>query len=81
MKAIEATGQIDERGQLHLDTPLAAKASGRVRVLLLFDDEDIDEEAWRRAVSHTPAFDFLRDPAVDIYPKEDGKPFMHSMEW
>lgn len=76
MKAIEATGTVDEQGQLHLDEPLATSAPGKVRVILLFpEDADIDEQEWLRNAANNPAFDFLKDSAEDVYTLADGKPF------
>jgi hypothetical protein len=76
MRAVEATGIIDGQGVIHLDPPLAQVRPGRVRVLLLMSDEaDIDEREWLRGAAGNPAFDFLSDPAEDIYALEDGWPF------
>jgi hypothetical protein len=76
MQAVEATGTVDEQGALHLDQPITAIRPGRVRVLLLMaDDTDIDEQEWRRGAARNPAFDFLDDPAEDIYTRNDGRPF------
>lgn len=81
-RAIETTGVLDEAGRLHLDAPLEETVSQAVRVILLFeeDEEDIGERAWLRAVSRNPAFDFLRDPAEDLYTTEDGTPFEEGAE-
>jgi hypothetical protein len=38
-------------------------------------DGDISESAWTKAAATTPAFDFLKDAAEDIYTAADGKPF------
>jgi len=76
MRAIEATGTVDEQGVIHLDPPLTQVRPGRVRVLLLMSDEaDIDEREWLRGAAGNPVFDFLSDPAEDIYTLEDGQPF------
>lgn len=76
LKAVELTGTVDEKGQLHLDIPVTHVGPGAVRVILLRkDDADIDEGEWLRAAAHNSAFDFLKDPAEDIYTLDDGKPF------
>jgi len=76
MKAIEVTGTVDKQGQLHLDEPLSILGPRRIRVILLFPEEaDIDEREWLQAAVNNPAFDFLKDPAEDIYTLTDGKPF------
>ncbi len=75
MRAVEATGTIDEQGALHLDQPITTVRPGRVRVLLLMTDEtDIVEQEWLRAAARNPVFDFLNDPAEDIYTRDDGQP-------
>jgi len=76
MRALEITGTVDEQRQLHLDAPLPITGPSRVRVIILFPEEtDIDEREWLRAAMANPAFDFLREPAEDVYTIADGKPF------
>lgn len=75
MKAIELTGTVDEQGRLHLDSSLASMGEGRVRVILLREEEDVRESEWLRAAASNSAFDFLKDPEEDIYSPADGKPF------
>ena len=41
----------------------------------LYDDSDISDEQWIKAVTNNPAYDFLKDPNEDIYTLEDGEPF------
>jgi hypothetical protein len=76
MHAIETTGHIDDRRSLRLDEDLPPESRGRVRVIILFPESDgLTEEEWSRAMASNPVFDFLNDPAQDIYTLEDGKPF------
>jgi hypothetical protein len=76
MNAIEATGVVDAQHQLRLDEPLPVPVQSRVRVIVLVPEaEDISEEVWTRTVSASPAFDFLKDAAEDVYTSTDGKPF------
>ena len=76
MKAIELTGTIDAQGKLHLDEPASHLGTGRVRIILLRTEEgDVDEGEWLCGGARNPAFDFLRDPAEDIYSRSDGEPF------
>jgi hypothetical protein len=76
MNAIETTGVVDAQHQLRLDEPLPIPGQSRVRVIVLVPEaEDISEEAWRKAASASPAFDFLKDAAEDVYSTADGKPF------
>lgn len=75
-RAIELTGVIDDKRQLHLDEPLPIVGPSRVRVIILVPEEsDISEGEWLRFAASNPAFDFLKDPAEDIYTLEDGEPF------
>jgi hypothetical protein len=39
------------------------------------DPTDIDQNAWAKSVASSPAFDFLKESAEDIYSRGDGKPF------
>lgn len=74
MKAIEAVGTIEER-QVVLDDPLPKGISGRVRLLILLEDDELNERDWMRAAMHGGGFDFLNAPGEDVYTLDDGKPF------
>ncbi len=43
MRAVKATGHVDERGQIHLDQPLA-DVNGRVEVIVLIDDTEPESD-------------------------------------
>jgi hypothetical protein len=76
MNAIETTGVVDAQHQLRLDQPLPIAGQSRVRVIVLVPEEtDISETAWTKTVATSPALDFLKDAAEDIYTAADGKPF------
>ncbi|MSU63513.1 MAG: hypothetical protein EXS31_14140 [Pedosphaera sp.] len=76
MNAIETTGTVDAQHQLRLDAPLPVAGSSRVRVIVLVPEAgDIDEHGWAKVAVTSPAFDFLKDSAEDIYTRTDGKPF------
>lgn len=75
LQAVELIGTIDEKGQLHLDEPISAVGQGRVRVILLPEEAEIGENEWLKAAASNPAFNFLKDPAEDIYTLDDGQPF------
>lgn len=76
MNAIETTGIVDAQHQLRLDEPLPLPGQSRVRVIVLVPEgEEISEAAWAKAASGSPAFEFLKDAAEDIYSITDGKPF------
>ena len=75
-RAIETTGAVDEAGRLYLDEPLDGTALRAVRVLVLFDvdDEEMGEQAWLRAASRNPAFEFLNDPEEASTPPKTERP-------
>jgi len=76
LKAIEALGEIDKDGELHLDEALPVQGPSRVRVIVLIQNSDaMEEQDWLRAASGSPAFEFLKDQEEDIYTVSDGKPF------
>ncbi len=77
MKAIEINSKTDKYGNLKIEYPLNKK-NRNVRVLILLDDDYInpeDEKLWLQSISKNPAFDFLNDPAEEIYSLKDGEPF------
>jgi hypothetical protein len=76
LKAIEAMGEIDKDGELHLDEALPVHGPSRVRVIVLIQNSDaIEEQDWLRAASRNPALEFLKDQEEDVYTLSDGKPF------
>lgn len=76
IKAIEVTGRVDGKGQLHLDESLPLVGPNRVRVILLFEDsDDISEQEWLRVGARNSEFEFLKDAEEDIYTLADGKSF------
>jgi hypothetical protein len=76
LKAIEVEGIIDEQRQLHLSEPLPITGPSRVRVIILIPEPaDISEGEWLSTAAANPAFDFLADPAEDLYTDADGRPF------
>lgn len=77
MRAIEATGILTTQGQIQLDYPLPQDKPSRVRVILLMEEEELDEQTWLNAVSSNPSFAFLTDPEEDTYTLEDGHPVNH----
>ncbi len=81
LTAIETTGTINANQQIVLDDELPSNAPSRVRVIVLFDEEnkDFNETEWLKAASKNDAFDFLNDEAEDIYTLEDGKPLQNEI--
>lgn len=75
MKAVEIKSKTDEKGYLKLDYDLDL-ANRNVRVLILLEEDSYkeDEQIWLDSISNNEAFDFLNDPAEDIYSLNDGKP-------
>jgi hypothetical protein len=72
--AIETTATIGKNRQLLLDEDLPESPSSKVRVIVLFDQDDLSEQEWQSAGSKNNAFDFLNHQTEDIYTLEDGKP-------
>ena len=67
-RAIETTGTVDEEHHLVLDEPLPIAGPSRVKVItLLPEDADLDEKLWLQTARSNAAFEFLTDPAEDIY--------------
>jgi len=77
-RAIETTGIVDAHRHLLLDQALPIDGPKKVRVIILFpENDDFDEPEWLQAASGNPSFDFLKDSEEDIYSENDGKPFNH----
>lgn len=75
LTAIETTGTIEQNGRIVIDETFSVNAPTSVRVIVLFpESEDFNENEWRQAAAKNEAFDFLNDPAEDIYSLADGKP-------
>lgn len=74
LTAIKTTATIGANRQLTLDEDLPENVSAKVRVIVLFDENDLSEKEWLKTASNNEAFDFLNDEAEDIYTLEDGKP-------
>jgi hypothetical protein len=83
MKAIEAKGKVDRDGHLIIEEPVPLPEAANVRVIVLVSDDgdelgelgELDERAWLRAAAAGGGFEFLDDPAEDVYTPADGKPF------
>lgn len=81
-QTIETTATVDENGVLK--AALVGVAAGEVRVFVMvaapqtkeedYTLEAIDEKTWHQGIVSNPVFDFLKDPAEDIYTLEDGEP-------
>ena len=76
LNAIEMDGMIDEQSRLVLSEPLPILGPRRVRVIVLLPNvtEPLEQE-WLDDMARNPAFDFLKDPAEDVYSPTDGKPY------
>jgi hypothetical protein len=76
MTAIEAHGIVDRDGRLVLKERLPFPPDAPVRVIVLAaDDDDMGDRDWLRSAAANETFDFLKDPAEDIYSPSEGKPF------
>jgi hypothetical protein len=75
MKAIETTGRIEKSGFVKLDSPVDLKNKQKVRVIILYNEDDaINEKTWLASISSNPAFAFLNNKEEDIHTIHDGKP-------
>ncbi len=74
-RAIETTGRvIDAR---HIETTIPIPVGQRVRLLIFLPsaaDDEMAESEWMEAAIKNPIFDFLANPAEDIYTLDDGEP-------
>jgi hypothetical protein len=43
-------------------------------IILIPEEDDVDEHEWSIAAAASPAFDFLKEPAEDLYTVHDGRP-------
>ncbi len=76
MKAIETTGRLEKSGILKLDKPIAIDKEQKVKIIILYgDDDEIEEKDWLASLSSNPSFAFLKNKKEDIYSLSDGKPF------
>lgn len=74
LTAIETTATIGANRQLLLDEDLPENISTKVRVIVLFAENDLNEREWQKAAADNEIFAFLHDEAEDIYTLNDGKP-------
>ena len=75
LHAVEVDAVIDEHSRLVLPDPLPIRGPSRVRVIILIPDSEPTESEWLAAATCNPAFEFLMDPAEDVYSPTDGKPY------
>ena len=75
LTTIKTTGTAN-LNQILLDEALPNEGPTRVSVVVSFEngEDDISEEEWLRAAASNEVFDFLKDPAEDIYTLADGRP-------
>jgi len=74
MEAIEKIVQFDEEGNttLKLGKHFSKKDA---KIVVLIKDDEISENEWLSFAMRSSAFDFLKNPAEDIYTIEDGVPY------
>lgn len=76
MRAIELISKTDKKGHLNISYQLN-KSDKNVRIIILLEEDKTDaekESIWLKAIEGNQAFDFLNDPAEDIYTIKDGEP-------
>ncbi len=71
---IEATGKVDNLGNLRLDSPLKVKEK-QVKVIILLPEEEEEDTLWLKSITNNSAFDFLHNESEDLYRLTDGQPF------
>jgi len=75
MKAIELRTRTKKDGSIRISNS-GLKEGVAVRILFLSEEEEnFDEKRYLESITRNQAFDFLNDPAEDIYSKKDGKSF------
>ena len=72
MKAIELTGDIDDRHRLRAEVPNELPA-GPVQLIVLVPEEDEAGALWGTGAAREWSAE-LKDPSQDIYTLEDGQP-------
>lgn len=75
-KSIETTGFVNAHYELLPDEQLPMIKPSRVRVIILFTENDalLSEAEWLKNASQNQAFDFLKDKEEDIYSLTDDEP-------
>jgi hypothetical protein len=76
-KAIRTTGRVNKsKGLVITELPLDEDTPVEIIIIPgVQAGDDISEEEWMRGLASNPVFDFLKDPAEDIYSFEDGTPY------
>jgi hypothetical protein len=74
MEAFEKIVHFDEAGNTTLKFGKLF-SNKEAKIVVLIDDHEISEKEWLRLASKGEAFDFLNDPAENIYTMEDGEPY------
>jgi hypothetical protein len=67
MRSIECVGTISVQGELQLDELLPPNQPSRVRIIVLFPEDNLTPEPWNKAVAGNPSFAFLHDAEEDTY--------------
>ena len=77
MKALEIETVADGNGALNIQ--LSKQYQNRKFKVILLSSEE--QEEWLCALQKNPAFDFLHEPAEDIYTLKDGKDFNNKIKY
>ena len=73
-QAIEIRGTIDSSRHLILDEQLSVSGPMRVEVIIVLGERpEVNESEWLAGAASNEAFEYLRDPAEDVYTLSDGK--------
>lgn len=80
MNTVRYNTVINENAELHLTLEPGMK-NKPVKVFIISDDEeeDLSMQELKMLIRGNPVYDFLNDPAEDIYTINDGKPYKHDI--
>ena len=72
-KSYEISGIIDEDHHLVISEKLPVMGPKKVKVIVLVEDDNLEEEDFLRAAQAGGSFDFWNNAGEDIYTIKDGK--------
>ena len=73
MRTVALQAHFDGK-RIVLDEPYDLPMNANLIVTVLPNAAEAEEAEWLKATSANEAFEFLSDPAEDIYTKADGEP-------
>ncbi|MDH4200026.1 MAG: hypothetical protein OEV66_06555 [Spirochaetia bacterium] len=74
--AVNIAGDLSDDGKtITLEHPIKDISAGKVKLVVIQDDEEVSEEEWLSAIAKSDLYDDLKHPEEDIYTVNDGKPY------